>query len=476
VTHRPLTTAAVLFGMFMAAMEATVVATAMPTVVTDLGGIQLYGWVGAAYMLAGTVTIPIYGKLADLVGRKPIMYLGLVLFLAGSMASGLAGSMIALIVWRAVQGLGAGALQPVSITIIGDLYTAEERAKIQGFTGAVWGIAAMIGPLLGALLVRTLSWRWVFYVNVPFGLLAGTILFFAFHEKIEKKEHSIDVAGAVVLSVAIVSLLLGASRVVPLFTLPIAFTLLAAFIAVETRAKEPLLPLALMRRRVIATSSAAAAMTGAIMTSTILYVPLFVQAVMGGTPTDAGTSVAPMLVGWPLASATSSRFITRLGFRPLVRTGAAVVLLSSVAIAAELHAGASLWGLRALMFAFGTGLGLQNTALLIAVQEAVPWGQRGVATASSMFFRTIGGAVAVGALGAALALALPPDVPSSVVNELLGPTHGKALDPAVSAAVASSLEVGLRTIFRLVALLATLGVVFAVMFPDEKLARREATG
>jgi hypothetical protein len=279
-----------------------------------------------------------------------------------------------------------------------------------------------------------------------------------------------------VLSIAIVSLLLGASRVVPLFTLPVAFTLLVAFIAVEAHAKEPLLPLTLMRRRVIATSSAAAAMAGAIMTSTILYVPLFVQAVMGGTPTDAGTSVAPMLVGWPIASATSSRLIARLGFRPLVRAGAAVVLVSSIAIALELRAGASLWALRALMFAFGTGLGLQNTALLIAVQEAVPWGQRGVATASSMFFRMIGGAVAVGALGAALALALPADVPSSVVNELLGPTHGKALDPAVTAAVASSLEVGLRAIFRLVALLATLGVAFAVIFPDEKLVRREAAG
>jgi EmrB/QacA subfamily drug resistance transporter len=462
--------------MFMAAMEATVVATAMPTVVADLGGIQLYGWVGAVYMLATTVTIPIYGKLADLIGRKPIMYLGLVLFLGGSMASGLAGSMIALILARAVQGLGAGGIQPVSITIIGDLYRAEERARVQGLTGAIWGISAMVGPLLGALLVRTLSWRWVFYVNVPFGLLSGAILFVAFHETIEKRKPSIDILGALLLSVAIVSLLLAVSRVAPAVCLPIALALFAAFLAVETRAKEPLLPLALMRRRVIATSSAAAVMAGAILTATLIYVPLFIQAVMGGTPTDAGTGIAPMLVAWPLASTASSRLIARLGFRPLVRWGSAIVLVSSIALALELRAGASLWALRALMIFFGTGLGLQNTALLIAVQEAVPWGQRGVATASSMFFRMIGGAVAVGALGAALALALPPDVPSSVVNELVGPTHGKGLDPAMTAAVASSLEVGLRAIFRVVAVLAAIGVAVAAVFPDEKLASREAAG
>ena len=301
-THRPLTVVGVLLAMFMAAMEATVVGTAMPTVVEKLGGIEFYGWTGAIYMLTATVTMPLYGKLSDLYGRKPIMMLGMVAFLAGSMASGLSQTMIQLIAFRAVQGVGAGGLQPVAMTIVGDIFKPAERARIQGVFGAVWGVAAMSGPLLGGLIVHALSWRWVFFINVPFGLLSAVMLTLFFHEPLAKKDHSLDVAGTVLLASAIVALLLGASRWAPMVTLPLAMVLLAGFVVAERRAREPVLSLALLRRRIMAVSSVAGAVVGAVMSSTVIYLPLYVQAILGGSPTQAGGTVAPMLVGWPIAS------------------------------------------------------------------------------------------------------------------------------------------------------------------------------
>src|SRR6478735_7715698 len=203
-TNRPLTVVALMLGLFMGAMEMTVVSTAMPTVIADLGGIERYGWVFTAYMLATTVMVPIWGKLADLHGRKPIMVLGTVIFLVGSILSGQAHSMTALIVFRALQGLGAGAMQPIALTIVGDIFDLEERAKMQGAFGAVWGVAGMIGPLLGGLIVHALSWRWVFYVNVPFGIASMTLLMLNLHENVEKRPHRFDVLGALLLSSAIV--------------------------------------------------------------------------------------------------------------------------------------------------------------------------------------------------------------------------------------------------------------------------------
>ena len=464
-TSRPLTVVAILLSMFMAAMEATVVATAMPTVVADLGGIELYGWIGAVYMLASTVTMPLYGKLADVMGRKPVMYLGLLLFLAGSMASGLSRTMIQLIAFRAVQGLGAGALQPVGLTMIGDMFSTEERARVQGVFGAVWGFAGIAGPLLGGVIVKALSWHWVFFINVPFGVLSAVILTFAFHERIERRPRTFDAAGAAVMAGAVFALLLGVSGVSTVRTLSLAGGLLALFVFIESRAKEPLLPLSLLRRRIIATSSAAGAVLGALMMGPVMYIPLFVQAVLHGTPTSAGTAVAPMLVGWPIASAGAGKLIARFGFRPLVRAGAIMVAASSVLLAWELVPGANLWLVRTTMFMFGAGLGLANTALLIAVQESVTWEQRGVATASTMFFRTMGGAVAVGALGGVLAASLDGAASHSAVNDLLGPTHGKMLDPTILAQLSTLLERGLHMVFHIIAVLSIVGVVVAFLFP-----------
>ena len=464
-THRPLTVTALLLCMFMAAMEATVVATAMPTVVADLGGIELYGWVGAVYMLASTVTIPLYGKLADLYGRKPLLYFGILLFMLGSIASGLSGSMYQLIGFRAVQGFGAGALQPIALTVVGDLYAPAERARVQGLFGAVWGFAGIAGPLLGGVIVKALSWHWVFFLNVPFGALAALILAASFRESVESRDHRLDVGGALVLSGGIVATLLFTSGVRPLLSAALAVILLILFIYIERRATEPILPMSLLRRPVIAVSSVAGAILGAAMMATLTYVPLFIQGVLQGSPTDAGSAITPMLIGWPIAATLSGKLIVRIGYRPMVRTGAVIVFLSTLLLALKIDKDTTLWLLRASMGALGVGLGLANTALIIAVQDSVDWQQRGVATASTMFFRLIGGAIAVGALGALLVSSLDASIPSAQLNELLSPEHGRALGSALTGSIVAMLMVGLRRVFWAVAVCAAFGVLAALAFP-----------
>jgi EmrB/QacA subfamily drug resistance transporter len=475
-THRPLTVVGVLLAMFMAAMEATVVGTAMPTVIEKLGGIEYYGWVGAVYLLTATVTMPLYGKLSDLLGRKPVMMLGMGIFLAGSMASGLSHSMMQLIAFRAVQGVGAGGLQPVAITIVGDIFKPVERARIQGVFGAVWGVAGMSGPLLGGLIVHALSWRWVFFINVPFGLLSALMLTMFFHEPVEKKHHTLDVAGTVLLSGSVVALLLGASRFAPLLMLPLGAALLVGFVVVERRALEPVLSLALLRRRIMAVSSVAGALVGSVMSSTVIYLPLYVQAVLAGSPTEAGGTVAPMLVGWPIASALSGRLLPRTGYRPLVRIGFAVVTCASIAMALLLRRSASPAMLGGTMFVMGMGMGLANTALLIAVQESASWEERGVATASTMFFRTIGGALAVGALGAVLAAGMGEHVPAAQLNQLLGPEHGHGLEPDVLTRLSGDLARGLQHVFDVIAAMSLASLAAGLFFPQRGLSQPDAPG
>ena len=464
-THRPLTVVALMLAMFMAAMEMTVVSTAMPTVISELGGIRLYSWVSTAYMLTSTVTVPIYGKLADLYGRKPIILVGIALFLVGSMASGQAQTMNQLIAFRALQGVGAGAMQPIALTIIGDIFTLEQRAKMQGLFGAVWGVAGLIGPLLGALIVRALSWRWVFYVNVPFGLAAAGILIFALHETVDKKPHVLDIAGALVLSLAVVGLLIGSQGYHPAILLSLSALVLFLFVVIERRAKEPLLPIDLFTQRVMAVASATSALTGGAMIALVTYVPLFVQGAQGSSPTQAGVAIVPMVIGWPIASAISGRLLPQIGFRPLIRLGLFVTAVSGVMTPFLFQGGVSLVVVAAVSAMFGVGMGLANTALIIAVQSSVGWKQRGVATASTMFFRTIGSTLAVGAMGGVLAASFEGSVSPELANKLLSPER-RTLDPAVLSAVRSVLQSGLHAIWWIIAGLCVAAFVVSLLFPE----------
>jgi EmrB/QacA subfamily drug resistance transporter len=473
-THRPLTVIALMLSLFMGALEATVVSTAMPTVVGDLGGIQIFSWVFTAYLLTSTVTVPIYGKLADLYGRKPVILFGIVLFLIGSFASGESSSMTQLIVFRSIQGLGAGSMQPMAITIVGDIFNIEERGRMQGLFGGVWAVAGLLGPITGGLIVRYFSWHWIFFINIPFGIAAALLLIFALHESVEKKPHVLDISGAALLTVAITALLLAVtagSTTLKLAGIAAFAVLFALFVVVERRAAEPILPFDVFRRPVIAVSSVAGAFMGGSMFVTMTYVPLFVQGVLGGTATSGGTAITPIVVGWPIASTIAGRIILKTGYRPLIRGGLGLTAASSVAMAALAGKDSSLWVFWITSGLFGVGLGLANTALLIAVQTSVDWAQRGIVTASTMFVRTMGGLLAVGVAGGVLAteLARDPSIPPDAGSQLLGPDHGRSLDPEVVRHLGAALEQGVGTILWIASGIAVAGFIASLVFPKVSL-------
>ncbi len=456
LSRRAVVVTGLLCSVFLAALEATVVATAMPTVIAELGGVEHYSWVFSAYLLASTVTVPVYGKLADLYGRKPLLLFGIALFLVGSMASGLSRSMTELIAYRAVQGLGAGAIQPITLTLVGDLFTLEQRARTQGVFSAVWGVAGLAGPLIGGLIVSHLSWRWVFFINVPFGFVSAVLIVAALREEVAHRRHALDLAGAVLLTAGVLALLTTTS-----WGLAAAALLLAAFVWVERRAAEPVLPLDLFRRRAIWVSSVANGLNGAAQFTAVTFVPLYVQGVLAGSPIEAGATITPMTVGWPVASALTGRLLPRLGFRPFIRLGLAVSAAAAASMALLLGRDVRLIAQIA-MFVFGMGLGFSNTALLVAVQTVVPWRERGVVTATTMFFRTIGGALAIGAMGSYLTASVGPH--ADEIQRLLAAAaaHGSA---RLGADALGPLRAALQAIFWMFAGLSALAVLVGLRFP-----------
>jgi EmrB/QacA subfamily drug resistance transporter len=474
-TNRMLTVVGLVASLGMGALEATVVSTAMPTVIGELHGIEHYAWVTTAYLLASTVVVPIVGKLADIYGRKPLILFGIALFLAGSTASGVCQSMTQLILFRALQGLGAGVMQPMALTIVGDIFDLEERARMQGVFGAVWGVSGLIGPLLGGFIVKYLSWRWVFYINLPFGLLAAALISTQLWESVEKKPRKLDVLGAITCSAAVVALLLAAEGRLPRLPLSIAaIALVAAFLWIERRAEEPMLPLALFRRPVMAISSLAGAIIGGAMIATLTFVPLFVRGVMHGDELAAGWAITPMVIGWPIASALGGRALPKIGFRPLVRAGLGLTALGGIALW-FFSREPSIWAFRGTTALFGVGMGLANTALLIAVQTSVSWEQRGIATASTMFFRTIGGTLAVGVMGGVLRAALlsDPTISSDAASQMLAPGRHE-LPAELLGRLAGVLADGLVTVFAIIAGMSAVAFLVGLAFPyiDTKAAAK----
>ena len=477
-TQRPLTLAAILLTLFMAAIEMTVVSTAMPTVVGDLGGVHFYAWVFTAYLLSSTITVPIFGKLADLYGRKPFLMIGLVLFTSGSLACGLSNSMLQLVLFRALQGLGAGALQPITLTIIGDIYTLEERARVQGYTGAVWGISGLLGPMVGGYITEWLSWHWIFYLNIPFGLLAGVLFVLFFHEEPKERARSRpDLLGGALLTGGLLLLLLGTENprwgVWPFLVVGAIAWL---FVKVEQRASEPILPPSLFARPIIATSSVATTLFGATVLATTSYIPLYLQAVEGATASEAGRAITPMVLGWPIFSAISGRVIPKLGFRLPIRVGFAGATLAATGLALVLGKGGNGPLLAALMFLLCAGLCLANTGLILSVQTSVAWEQRGVATASTMFFRTIGGAVAVAAVGSLLTarLSAVPGATGEIIDAFLGPEGGNGISAGLLQGLTGALAGALQFGFWIVVAVTTLAFLVALFFPKDPItaARR----
>jgi EmrB/QacA subfamily drug resistance transporter len=419
----------VLIGIMLStglvAIDATIIATAVPSIVESLGGFAEFPWLFSVYLLAQAVTVPVYGKLADVFGRKPVMLFGIGLFLVGSVLCGIAWSMGALIAFRAVQGLGAGAVQPMSMTIVGDLYSLEERAKVQGYIASVWAMASVVGPTLGGVFADYLSWRWIFLVNLPLGIAAGWVMWRRFDERVQPRKHTIDYLGAVLLAAGGTLLLLGLleggvrwgwGSTPGLAIFVAAGVLLAAFVAVESRAPEPVLPLWIFRRRVLNASNSGAFVVGVLMLGLTSYVPLYAQGVLGHGALVAGLALAAMTIGWPIAASTSGRFYLTIGFRRTVLMGALFVI-AGAALLLPVSADGALWQLALPCFVMGIGFGYVASPGVIVAQSSVGWQHRGVATGTNMFSRSVGSAVGVAAFGA-------------IVNSRLagGATAGSPLD------------------------------------------------
>ncbi len=471
---RKLVTGGILLGMFLAALEATAVATAVPTAVGELGGVSHYSWVFSIYLLTSTTTVPLFGKLADLYGRRRTYGVAVAFFLVGSALCGVAQSFVQLVIFRAIQGLGAGGVMPVAVTVIGDIYKLEERGRVQGAFSSVWALASLVGPLLGGVITDALSWRWIFYLNVPFGLLSAWMLQRWLREKKARTQHRLDVLGTVSLTAAVTLLLLaliegpeswGWSDPRTLALLAGSAVGLAVFFWQERRAPEPMLPLDLFQNRLIAVASAGNLLLGALLFSITAYVPMFGQGVLGGTAMDAGTILAPILIGWPISSTLAGRLLLKIGYRAM-SIGGATLGIAGALLLASAEAGAGRPQIMLAMLIIGLGLGFTSMPYLLGVQSAVPWHQRGVASSSVQFFRNIGGALAVAILGALLNARLQALAgPGADANAVLDPTLRASIAPATLHHLTEALRHGLQAVFIAMAVLAVAGFVVALLFP-----------
>jgi EmrB/QacA subfamily drug resistance transporter len=399
---------AIMLTTALIALDSTVIATAVPSVVRDLGGFSQFPWLFSVYLLTQAVTVPIYGKLADVVGRKPMITFGVAVFVGSSLLCGLAWSMPALIVARALQGVGAGAIQPIGLTIIGDLYTVEERSRVQGYVASVWGVASVLGPALGGLFSDYLSWRWIFFINLPLGAVALLALRRRFTEQVTHREHRIDYRGATLLTLGCSLLILGLleggtawawASPTSAVVLGGAALALVAFLLVERRAAEPVLPLWVFRRRVLVGGNLVSFGVGALLIGLSSYVPTYVQGVLGTGAVEAGFALGALTMGWPIAASLAGRVYLRIGFRDTALIGISLAVTGSV-LTALLPEDAPVWHVAGTMFLTGLGMGLSSSPTVVAIQSVVGWDRRGVVTGTNMFSRAMGSAVGAALFGA----------------------------------------------------------------------------
>ncbi len=485
-------TIGVMTGMFIAALEATVVGTAMPTVIAALGGLNHYSWVFSAYLITSTVTVPVWGKLSDLYGRRLFYQIGIGVFLLGSILSGLSASMTQLIVFRAIQGLGAGALVPLGMTIIGDIFTLKERAKMQAYFSGVWGLSSVIGPIIGGFITDQLSWRWVFYINLPIGLAAAFIIGTALKEPKHHERPTIDYAGAGLLMASITLLMLalveGGTTLETLFApqnlifIGGAILLALAFVWVERRAADPIIPFQLFDNRTVSVAVVAGFLAGAAMFGAISFVPLFAQGALGSTATEAGSLLTPLMLSWVSMSIIGGYLLLKLGYRTISIIGFVLLTIGFVFLSMFERETARFW-LHADLVLIGSGLGLTMLTLLIAVQQAVNKSQLGVATSLNQFSRSIGGAVGVAIMGAILSAGLAANLDTAAGNGsgVISPAQAEAfaanpnalIDPQAQAALPdgaldtlrSAMATAIHKVFWVGAVLSALSLLVILFLP-----------
>jgi EmrB/QacA subfamily drug resistance transporter len=473
VAGRSLVLAACLIATFMAAIESTIVATTLPTIVGELGGFDLFSWVFTIFLLAQAVSIPIYGRLADMFGRKKVFFIGAGLFIAGAVLCGFAWGMIPLICFRAIEGLGAGAVQPIAATILGDIYTPAERAHVQGIVSSVFGVSAVVGPSLGAFLIEHVSWSVVFWIHVPIGLTAVTMVALFLHETTEPRPRSIDWIGALLTWVTVGSLILalvqGGEFTPVAFWSVLAISPLGALLllAHECRTPEPMLPIELWRHnRVIVVGSLGSCAAGAMMMGISAYLPAYVQGAMGHSAMTGGLVLGAMSVSWALASLLGARVMVRTTYRLVAITGAmALVAGCVVLIAAPPEAGPVLTAVGS--FIIGIGMGCCMSVFVVSIQASVPWHQRGAATSSTMFLRFMGQVIGVSGCGAVLnatILRMDPGA-ARAMDRMLDPVSRAALPPAEVAHLTDVVTSGLHNAWLLAGVFSLLTLLLACLMP-----------
>ncbi|MDQ4120433.1 MAG: MFS transporter [Acidobacteriota bacterium] len=505
VRRRWAVTAGIMTGMFLAALEATVVGTAMPTVIASLGGLNHYSWVFSAYLITSTVTVPVWGKLSDLYGRRLIYQIAIAVFLIGSVLSGVSTTMTQLIVFRALQGLGAGGLVPLGMTIIGDIFTLEERARMQAYFSGVWGFASVVGPIAGGFITDQLSWRWVFYINLPIGLITALILGLALKEPKSTDRPAIDYLGAALLMASITLLMLGLVESTSLSSLLAphnlalfagAFVLAILFFFVERRAADPIIPFQLFRNRVVSASITAGFMAGVSMFGVISFVPLFAQGALGSSATEAGSLLTPLMLSWVGMSIIGGRLLLKIGFRTTAIIGFIFLTLGFAFLSLFQRDTMRLW-LYVDLILIGAGLGLTMLTLLIAVQQAVSREQLGIATSLNQFSRSIGGAIGVAVMGAVLSAGLATQLIeftskensglsreqaaalASNPNALIEPSARAGLSPEAFNALQNAMAGAIHNVFWIGTLLSALALLVTFFYlprsgkgtiepPDEK--------
>ena len=422
-TNRTVVTIGLLSALFIGALDSTVVTTATTSIVKDLQGLSLIGWIFSIYTLTTCVTTPIFGKLADLFGRKSIFTIGLSLFLIGSVLCGAAESMTQLIWFRAIQGIGAGALTPVIFTIIGDMYTGVQRGKVQGVLSSMWSIAGLVGPFVGGYFVDTVTWRWIFYMNIPISVISFILVLGFLHEKFEKVAKSrIDYWGALTFTISVSCLLLAlltggeayawdSLEIVALFAVAAVF--LVVFLFIESATKEPMLPLSLFRERRLTIPYVLGFFGFCIVAGVTIYIPLWIQNVMGLSATTSGLMLMPMSLAWPIASNLSGRYMFRFGAGRFMLLGTILVACGALWLY-TLHEGSSYWHIIGLLILVGFGMGCISTPAIVTIQNSAAGNMRGVATSTNSFMGTLGQTVAVAVFGMLFNRVVTEEVPSQM--------------------------------------------------------------
>ena len=448
-------------ALFLSAIEATIVSTAMPQIAGQLGDLHLYSWVFSSFLLTQTATTVVFGKLADLYGRKPVLLVGIAVFLLGTALCGLAWSMPSLIVFRLLQGVGAGAIQPVCLTIVGDLYSVEERGKIQGYLASVWGISSVLGPLAGGLIIQHLSWSWIFWFNLAVGLLASAGCVRFLHESGARVQQGVDIAGAALFTVAVASLMAALTEA---GTSDHGFAAIAAgvcavsavlFVLQERRARDPMMNFGLWARRPIATANAATLLSGMTVIGLTTFLPMYVQGVLNQSALVAGFTLTVMVLGWPIGATVAARNFARFGLRATLLFGAALLPVGAVAFL-FMAPGVSPAVAGVGSTVMGFGMGFLSTSAIVIIQDSVGWGERGSATASNIFSRNLGSTLGATALGAVLNISLAHRSGGAAVHfdqirQLLDHGRGGAGDDASRAALGQSLHLTFWAVFAIAA-------------------------